>query len=204
MDEGDDSAGAGSGSQGAIRRGAIARWLPLLALPFAIALAWLLTDRADLAGVMHDDGVYRSMARSIEHGLGPVDDHLVPDARGARFPAFHPLLLALERSLVGAARDSTDGVRRLIAANALWLGVALALFLQLTARRGWPWWLALSGAALAFTSPLPIGLAQTLMSESLFTTLLLAALLALERFDERPSRGRSLAAGLLIGLLPAC
>jgi hypothetical protein len=218
-----DSAGASCGSQGAVARASrSARWLPWIALLYALALVVLLSRRADVVGLIHDDGVYLSMARSIEHGLGPVDGHGLPSARVARYPALQPLVLAAARPLLGVASEGVDGARRLVALNGLWLAIALFAFLRWVLRyRRWPPLLALSAAALVWTLPYLLGFAQHLMSESLFLVELAVAVLLVERAAARGrvvprraddasvawslvgSRGALLAAGLVAGLMPA-
>jgi hypothetical protein len=204
-----DSLGRGERAQGAFLR-----WLPWIAVPYACALALLLARQPDVVGAVHDDGVYLSMARSIEQGLGPVDGHLGADARTNRFPPAFPLVLALARPLLGVERDGLGGVHRLVALNGLWLGVALFAFLRwTTAWKRWPPWLAVASAALVFTLPCVVGLAQHLMSESLLLAELGVALLLVERAvattttatatATRVSRTSLLLAGLVAGLMAA-
>jgi len=191
--------------QGAFRpESALARRLPWIAAPYAFALLLLLARQPDVVGLMYDDGIYLSMARSIEQGEGPVDGHTLERARTARFPPLHPLLLAVARPLLGVARDGVEGVSRLVALNAIWLGVALFAFLRWVLRhKRWPPLLALSAAALVFTLPYVIGLAQHLMSECLFLAELGVAILACERARAHGTVGSSALAGAAAGLLPA-
>ncbi|MBM4016004.1 MAG: hypothetical protein FJ293_13705, partial [Planctomycetes bacterium] len=208
MERETDSAGAWGASQGAIPSRRAARWLPLLALPYALLVAWLLARQADLPGLLHDDGVYVAMARGIEQGLGPIDTHLGADARTARFPPLYPLVLAATRRLLGVAPDGVAGSSRWVALNGLFLGVAGATFLHwlLAWRRVAPL-VALAVTAAAFTAPTLLGLSQHLMSEPLFLALLVVALWLHERAlgngAPAPGRARTVAAALVIGLLPA-
>jgi hypothetical protein len=206
-----DSASAGKPPQGDASAAAPAgRWaslVPWLALPIGIALALLFARRPDVAGLMHDDGVYLSMAREISAGHGPVDGHVPAPVRTARFPPLHPLVLALESALLGVPAQGLANVHRLIAFNAVWVALALGLFLRwLIVRRGWPPALALAAGLATFALPQVLGHAQQLMSEPLFTALLLAAVVRLDGVGGDPAGAtpRALAAtGLLCGLLPA-
>ncbi len=201
MDTSGDSPEAFLGSQGERRS---ARWLPWVALPYAVAVVCLLLRQPDVVGLLHDDGVYYSMARSIERGAGPVDGHMVESARTNRFPALFPALLATAAEPLRVARDGLGGVHRLVALNGVWLGIALFAFLQWLLRfKRWPPLLAACCAALLFTLPHVIGLAQHLMSESLFLAEVTVALLLCERAAARGTRGSLLLAGLASGLLPA-
>jgi hypothetical protein len=203
MEQGADSAGGGDASQGAVPRRGGARWLPWIALPYALALALALSRQADLPGLLHDDGVYVAMARGIEQGLGPVDTHQGADARAARFPPLYPALLAATRSLLGVDADGVAGSHRWVALNGLLLGVACAAFLHwlLAWRRVAPL-VALATAAVAFTLPTLLGVAQHLMSESLFLAEGCVALWLHERALASRRRGALLAAALVAGLLP--
>jgi hypothetical protein len=204
MERAADSGGAWEASQGAGPGSGAARWLPLVAIPYALVVCLLLARQADLPGLLHDDGVYVAMARGIEQGHGPVDTHLGPDARTARFPPLYPLVLAATRSLLGVAPDGLDGSRRWVALNGLFLAAGLAAFLRwLVAWRRLPPLVALCAGLLAFTLPTLLGVAQHCMSESLFVALLCLALLLAEGAAPPASGRRWLAAALVAGLLPA-
>src|SRR5258705_7579290 len=90
-----DSASAGGPPQGdaptPARIGRRASLVPWIALPFGVALALLLARRPDVVGLMHDDGVYLSMAREIAAGRGPVDRPAPAGGRTARLPPPPPL-----------------------------------------------------------------------------------------------------------------
>jgi len=211
MNKDRDSASAGGPPQGdaptPAHIGRRASLVPWIALPFGVALALLLARRPDVAGLMHDDGVYLSMAREIAAGRGPVDGHAPAEVRTARFPPLHPLALALESALLGAQGPGLANVHRLVAANAAWMALALFLFLRwLTVRRGWPPAAALAAGLATFALPQLLGNAQHLMSEPLFTALLMAAVVRLDGLGAVPGGAspRALAlTGLLVGLLPA-
>lgn len=198
-----DSAGVEGASQGAFLRRGAARWLPWLALPYAIALMSLLSRQADLPGLLHDDGVYVAMARGIEQGFGPVDTHQGADARTARFPPVYPALLAATRVVLGVGTDGVLNSHRWVALNGALLGIAFAAFLHwlLAWRRVHPL-LALATTVVAFTLPTLLGVAQHLMSESLFLAELCVALWLHERALVDRTRGRLVAAALITGLLP--
>jgi len=211
-----DSASERSPSQGAeeagrregrsARAGRFASLVPWIALPYGIVFALLFARQPDMVGLLHDDGVYVSMAREIAAGHGPVDGHAPPAAPQTRFPPLHPLVLAAESALVGAGGPGLAGVHRLIAMNALWLALALFLFVQwLVRRRGWPAAVALSAGLAAFTLPELVGHAQHAMSEPLFTALLMLALLLIDGVDGSDGGTgwrRLLLAGASCGLLP--
>lgn len=213
-----DSGGTGSASQGAIEEGptaevapsrrfrplaSFATLVPWIALPYGIVVALLLARQPDMVGLLHDDGVYLSMAREIAAGDGPVDGHMPASAPNTRFPPLHPLVLAVESALVGAGGPGLEGTHRLIAMNALWLALALFVFVRwLVRRRGWPPAVALAAGLAAFTLPVLIGHAQHLMSEPLFTALLMLALFEVDGLDAEAGVGALLLAGASAGLLP--
>ena len=204
MEKGADSAGGGDASQGAVPKSALARVAPWLALPYAIALATLLLRQGELPGLLHDDAIYVAMARGIEQGVGPIDTHLVEGARSARFPPLYPAVLAATRAPLGVAEEGVAGTSRWIALNGLFLGIAWLAFVQwLVAWRRFAPVLAIATALCAFTLPFLLGLAQQLMSESLFVAQFCVALWLHERSLARPGRGAALAAGVVAGLLPA-
>jgi hypothetical protein len=193
-----DSASALRPSQGG------ASLVPWIALPYGIVLALLLARQPDMVGLLHDDGVYLSMAREIAAGHGPVDGHAPIVAPSTRFPPLHPLVLAVESELLGAAGPGLAGAHRLVAMNALWLALALFFFLRwLVRRRGWPPLVALAAGLAAFTLPELIGHAQHLMSEPLFTALLILALSEVDGLDADAGARALLLAGASCGLLPA-
>jgi hypothetical protein len=194
---------AGRSDRGRASAGRFASLVPWIALPYGIVVALLLARQPDMVGLLHDDGVYVSMAREIAAGHGPVDGHAPPTAPQTRFPPLHPLVLAAESALVGAGGPGLAGAHRLIAMNALWLSLALFLFLQwLVRRRGWPAAVALSAGLAAFTLPEFVGHAQHAMSEPLFTALLMLALLLIDGVGGGAGWRRLLLAGASCGLLP--
>lgn len=204
MEKGADSAGAGDASQGAVPKSALARVAPWLALPYAIALVALLLRQGELPGLLHDDAIYVAMARGIEQGVGPIDTHLVDGARSARFPPLYPAVLAATRAPLGVAPEGVAGTARWVALNGLFLGVAWFAFVRwLVASRRFAPALAIATAFCAFTLPFLLGLAQQLMSESIFVAQLCVALWLHERSFARAGRGAALVAGVVAGLLPA-
>ncbi len=199
-----DSAEGTGASQGAFLRRPLARLLPWLALPYSFVLIVMLARQADLPGLLHDDGVYVAMARGIEQGIGPVDTHLGADARTARFPPLYPALLAATRTPLHVDAGGVVGSHRWVALNGALLGLAWFAFVHWAIRwRNVAPLVALAVATLGFTLPHLLGLAQHLMSESLFLALLCVALLLHDRAAERPTALRLVAAGFVAGLLPA-
>lgn len=177
--------------------------MPWIALPYGIVLALLLARQPDMVGLFHDDGVYLSMAREIAAGRGPVDGHMPESAPRTRFPPLHPIVLAAESALLGAGGPGLSGTHRLIPLNALWLALALFLFVRwLVRRRGWPPAVALAAGLAAFTLPLPLGFAQHLMSEPLFTALVILSIHEVDGLEAGAGAGALLLAGASCGLLP--
>src|SRR5258705_12722485 len=99
-----DSASAGGPPQGdaptPARIGRRASLVPWIALPFGVALALLLARRPDVVGLMHDDGVYLSMAREIAAGGGPGDGHPPAGVRTGRLPPLPPLPPGVQAGLL--------------------------------------------------------------------------------------------------------
>jgi hypothetical protein len=143
------------------------------------------------------------MAREIAAGHGPVDGHAPAAAPPTRFPPLHPLVLAVESALVGAGGPGLTNVHRLIAMNALWLALALFVFVKwLVRRRGWPPVVALAAGLAAFTLPELLGHAQHLMSEPLFTALLMVAIFQVDGIGAGAGARALALAGASCGLLP--
>jgi hypothetical protein len=200
--QGASEAGRSSGPIGRADR--FASLVPWIALPYGVVVALLLARQPDMAGLLHDDGVYLSMAREIAAGHGPIDGHAPASAPGTRFPPLHPLVLAAGSALVGAGGPGLTNVHRLIAMNALWLALALFVFVRwLVRRRGWPPAVALAAGLAAFALPEILGHAQHLMSEPLFTALLMVALYEVDGIEPGAGARALLLAGASCGLLPA-
>jgi hypothetical protein len=164
--------------------------LPLLVL--AVGL-WTLTPLP--VGLAWDDGGYVVLAKSLAAGDGLRYLNLPGAPLAPHYPPGYPALLA---ALWLVSPAFPGNVVVLKAANFVLLSAAAALAYRFAVRRvGVPWW----GAALAvlagtLTVP-PLLLAGVLLSETLFLTVLLAALVLAEGVLERPTVRRALALGAL-------
>jgi hypothetical protein len=134
-------------------------------------------------GVVHDDGMYTILAKSLATGHGYRWINLPGEPRATHFPPGYPAFLALLWR-VGPAFPGNIVFFKLV--NALLLGIAAALLAVFARKR-----LALSSPAACLTAILGCAsipvlvLTNLVMSETLFFTLLLACLVYAERCLER-------------------
>jgi hypothetical protein len=170
----------------------IAAWLLLLCAIAALSLrGW----GSFQVGIYQDDAVYSVMARSIATG-GPYGQVTDPESpRPAKYPFAFPLLLAPVVALYPAEPVAATVVSLL----ATLANVSLLFW-------GWPWlspttsrWWGFAVAALYGISPLAIGHTRMVMSEPVFLTFTLAALILTERCAARPSGAA--APSLLLGIM---
>ncbi len=172
------------------------RWkfLPLLlALPSA-CFAWLCRDVPCFGGI-HDDGVYFVCARALASGLGYRIASLPGAPFQTKYPPLFPLLLSLAWKLNPHYPDNLSwalALNWLAAPAVLWLTWILYRDMGLAPRRAW-----IPLAALAL-SPAFLLLASSLLSEMVFTALLLATLLLLDRAT---TPARAAAAGAMGALV---
>lgn len=172
-------------------------WLlpALVILAATIVVRWASVPY--MVGVLHDDGVYLLLARSLAAGEGFHYSHLLGNPAATHYPPLYPLLLA---AAVRIAPRFPENLSFLLGLNAVLVGVAAC---------GW-WWLATTrlawrrvpaaiGALVAtLASPL-LMLAGALMSEPLFLALLFPALVLSEQATDSPSRTRGVLTAALIG-----
>jgi hypothetical protein len=134
-------------------------------------------------GVVHDDGMYTILAKSLATGHGYRWINLPGEPRATHFPPGYPAFLALLWR-IGPAFPGNIVFFKLV--NALLLGVAAALVAVFVRKR-----LGLSSPAACLTAifgcaGIPVlVLTNLVMSETLFFTLLIGCLIYAERCLER-------------------
>src|SRR5579863_207643 len=155
----------------------------LLALTPAAYFAWIARDMPHF-GHLHDDSIYWVSAKSLAEGTGYRILSLPAEPFESKYPPLWPLLLAglwkIDPSFPGNLR---------LALPLAWLMLPLLLALA------WRWFrcvgfgtfVALALSATLAVSPWVVFLSTTLMSELIFTVLLMAALLAIERAGQKNS-----------------
>ncbi len=150
-----------------------------------IFLAVRITRLPIIVGYYGDDGVYLATARALAQGEGYRHPELPGRPYQTKYPVIYPLGLTL---LWRLAPDFPENTRVLRVANiGLWaLGSWLA---YRWLRKGWNLasWVAGLGTWLAFTNLNTVDLLRTAMSEPLYFTLSMAALLIAGRADPGPS-----------------
>ncbi|HVX37941.1 MAG TPA: hypothetical protein VHB25_00110 [Gemmatimonadaceae bacterium] len=149
-------------------------------------------------GVVHDDGMYVVLAKSIATGHGYRWLHLPGMPAATHFPPGYPLLLALVWAVFPAFPANVLAFKAL---NAVLLAGAAAAMLLLAHRRlGFSVRGAALVALLGCASIPSLVLSSLVMSETLFLTLVLLSLLLAERLVEAPAPlWRYAALGLLVG-----
>jgi hypothetical protein len=179
---------------------AVNRWRLGVVLLAALALIAGLAVIDNLpVGVMKDDGMYVILARALATGQGYRYLNLPGAPAATHFPPGYPALLALI-SLVAPQFPASLAAFKLV--NAMLLAVAAVLVARLVRDRIGSEGLGLTlGVAAALSVPLLL-LGSMVMSEPLFIAILLALLVALERFADSPARPRT---AWLLGLgIGAC
>jgi hypothetical protein len=165
-----------------------------------LAIAIAVIDRYPV-GVVHDDGMYMILAKSLATGHGYRWIHLPGEPHATHFPPGYPLLLSLLWR-IGPAFPANVVFFKMV--NAVLLGVAAAAVVVFARRR-----LTLSPAAaallaLAGCASVPVlVLSNLVMSETLFLAFLVPSLLYAEQCleGEAPSARQAVALAVLGGLL---
>ena len=176
----------------------VARVMPWLVATMVIAVGVMLVDSLPV-GVVHDDGMYVILAKSIATGQGYRWLNLPGAPAATHFPPGYPAVLAL---LWWIYPVFPGNVVLFKVANAVFCGIAAAGTARFAHIR-----LGLSArAAAAFTLVAMLGiptlaLSVMVMSEPLFLAALLPILLMAERLadTERPAKRELLLLGLATG-----
>lgn len=144
----------------------------VLALPYYRALS------TPAVGLFHDDGIYAITARSLAEGNGYRLTNLPGEPPQTKYPPAFPLLLSAVWKLLP---DFPANVFWLKMVPLLWAMALLLVSFYLLRLLEVP---ALVAAAVCFAvaaSPYTVYLSTALLSESMFATLVTAALVLLER-----------------------
>jgi hypothetical protein len=169
-------------SAGAERRARLARAVPFLVGASVLALGLLLIDALPV-GVVHDDGMYVILAKSLATGQGFRWLNVPGAPPATHFPPGYPAVLALVWKLVPAFPRNVIAFKAL---NALFLALIAAGMVVYARRRLGFGDLGAAALALAGTAAIPMLTLSTLvMSEAMFLALLVPLLLAAERAAER-------------------
>lgn len=169
--------------------------LAAAAVVLAIALAAI--DPLPV-GVVHDDGMYVVLAKSIATGHGYRWLHLPGTPAATHFPPGYPLLLALVWLVFPAFPANVLAFKAL---NALLLACTAGAVALLARRRfGFSAGAAALIAVIGCASIPMLVLSSLVMSETFFLALVVPALLVAERVaDAQGSRWHAAALGLLTG-----
>jgi hypothetical protein len=169
--------------------------LAALLIPSAVFL-WRNSDLPSF-GDIHDDGVYYVSAKSLAEGHYRIES-LPETPQQTKYPPLYPLLLS------AAWRLNPHFPQNLpIAAWISWLAfpalmVLLARYYPMIGIGGWRRWLLL---ALIAVNPYSLWFSATLLSEWLFTALLIGTLLLVESAaSPKGSLATAAAAGAMAGL----
>jgi hypothetical protein len=156
----------------------------LLALAPSAYLAWTFRDMPQF-GEGHDDAILFSSAKSMVDGRGYRISSLPGEPFQTKYPPVYPALLA---TIWRAFPNFPENLEHAMAVAWLPLPILAGMSALFYRRLGVPYVLA----ALVVLNPYTVLFAMSLRTELLFTSLLIAALLLL---DKRP-----LAAGILVGI----
>ena len=172
------------------------RFLVCLFLLMALApSAVFLWRNGDLPrfGDLHDDSLYYVSAKSLANGGGYRVESLPGEPSQTKYPPLYPLLLSVAWRL-----DPQFPHNLPLAAWISWLALP-AIMLELLwlfpklGITGWRAWLLMT---LVAVNPYMLVFSSTLVSELMFTAIMLAAML----LTERATRASASAAGILAGL----
>ncbi len=170
--------------------------LLFLLIPSA-AYLWHFSDLPQF-GDLHDDSIYYVSAKSLADGGGYRIESLPGEPSQTKYPPLYPLLLSVAWRLDPAFPHNLP-----IAAWLSWLALP-AILLQLLwfypriGITGWRLWLML---VLLAVNPYVILFSATLLSELLFTALMLSTILVTERAADKSSGvAFAAAAGAIAGL----
>ena len=154
-----------------------------------------------LVGVFYDDGIYLALAKSVATGGGYRLQYLPGTPGGVHYPFAYPFFLALIWKLWPSFPANVAAMR---AANALFLGTAVALILAHAAPRvRLGTYKRAIVVVLAATAIPMLAVATVLFSEPMFLALAAGAVWAADAARQREGRDaivRAVAAGLLAGL----
>jgi hypothetical protein len=164
--------------------------ITILGAALRLWVAWRANQRLpdDLSRLTGDEPGYDYVGWTIAQGHRLIWPGRAPG---------YPLLLAIVYLFFGHTYEPVLYVHALVGAAAIPLGF-------LVARRVLGAWSALAASALIAFHPTLVWQVERLMSEVLFTPLVLAAVLTLDRAIERPTRARLVLAGLAAGAMTLC
>ncbi len=170
--------------------------LVLLSLAPSAAFLWRHRDLPGF-GDLHDDALYYVSAKSLADGGGYRIESLPGEPSQTKYPPLYPLLLSLAWHISPQFPQNLP-----IAAWISWLAFP-AIMLQLPwlfprlGITGWRAWLLI---ALVAVNPYMLVFSSTLVSELLFTALMIAAMLLTERAADQDGVKAAIAAGIVAGL----
>ncbi len=169
------------------------RWLMILLMLFAVLVRAPIAARST-ASLCADVDNYRELAENLRvHGTcGPR-----PDEPSAYRPPLYPLLL------VPVVRDRADDFTSLVVLHVV-IGLAAV---WLTAVAGELWGLGRArfvAAVLVACDPILLKQSTVVMTETLATAIAALALVALTLVTRRPTLGRVIGAGAVLGLSVLC
>ncbi len=164
----------------------------------AVAVA-AMTQRSDVFGLHHDDGIYLSSAQSLAEGRGYTLPSLPGSPLATKYPPLYPLLLSVVVWWSGSAVAAVGPAQ---AANLALLAMALVLFYTLARRQFDDAGLALLLVASLGMSPVVVKITSFAMTDMLGLCLVLAFLVAWHTSMARSTRAAlPTALTLLVALL---
>jgi hypothetical protein len=176
-------------------------WVLAVALGVGAIIATLgvWAQNGALVGVNYDDGIYALLAKAVAEGSGYRLTFLPIELPGVKYPPVYPLSLAPFWGLASSQEGALLGMKL---ANGVYLGLAAAVFtFLLTDLRILPLYLSVLMTLIAFAAGSMMLVTAGVLSEPLYLVLLFAALWSADAVGERPSSGRLLVVGVLVGLV---
>lgn len=173
------------------------RAAPWLAGAVVLAIGLAIVDRLPV-GIVHDDGLYVILAKSIATGHGFRWLQVPGQPAATHFPPGYPLVLAL-LWLIGPAFPANVVLFKI--ANAVFLALATVGTALLAERRFGMGRRSSAALAVIACAGIPtLALSTLVMSEPLYLALLFPTLLIAERVVESPARTRTI---VMLALLAA-
>lgn len=174
----------------------IALLVALLVIPSAL-FVWLNSDVPKFCD-LHDDCLYFVSAKSLTDGGGYRIPSLPGEPPQTKYPPLYPLLLSVAWRITPSFPENLTPAVWLS-----WLALPFLLFQwgQLLPRMGFPGWKRFALMAAVALNPYTLNFSGTLLSELLFTGMLLGALVLLDSVEsEEKNLWAAALSGILLGL----
>ncbi len=171
--------------------------LGFAAILVALAVAYGTFLVAPAAGIFHDDGVYLVTAKALAEGSGYRIVSLPWEPAQTKYPVLFPFLLSLVWRVFPVFPENLPFLRLVpLGFAVVWLALSYRLLRAVGETRE----RAILGLTVVAVSPWVVFVSTATLAETVFSTLVVAAVLLLVRIDSGDVRRLApLGAGMLMG-----